>query len=505
MVGIRFDHKALVFFDGERKHPLEMIIPESLVKLSYCGTIERLREKIEIEPLTFIVIDLSLRENDPIEVAVFIRSHQKFHSIPILFSGDRLRPEMVDFEGFDRGHIDFLKRPFRTSEVLFKVNILRSLKESRTDLIQNAKLASIGHLAAGVAHEINNPLAIALGNWNYIQRIMPASIQTQFPELKVRFEKIRCALNRITEIVDGLQTFARKDGDNKEVVAVSQVIRRSVKLVADIFAKTGVILEFHDLNPSLNIIGRRSELQQIVFSLLQNGRDAVRDKAHGKILMTVQEVDSHAVISVTDNGCGIPVEVQDRIFDAFFTTKSVGSGTGLGLAVVSELVEDLGGKISVCSEVGVGTTFKIMIPLCVQSPHLMGGHEEVDPPLKAVVVVGESEMREVLASILKDNGFACMAFENGDEALNLVSQSSCHLVLSEVRSGRKRKPDLLENIHSLNLDPKPYLVAMMLGKGDEDSKEPNEMADHYLFRPYQEEKILEVVRIIKGREVALHS
>ncbi|MBU8849051.1 MAG: GHKL domain-containing protein [Desulfobacterales bacterium] len=234
-------------------------------------------------------------------------------------------------------------------------------------VVESGKLATIGELAAGIAHEINNPVAIMVEEAGWIGDLLEEEDLKECENLD-EFTRALVQINtqgkRCKEITHKLLSFARKTDSTINDVQVNEVITEMVSLTAKMARYNNVIIETN-LNEGLPYIRiSPSELQQVVLNLINNAIDAM-EKTGGtiKIKTKVSTIEkNNLVISMEDNGPGIAKDNLNRIFDPFFTTKSVGKGTGLGLSICYGIIEKMGGKIDVHSQVGVGTKFRIWIP-----------------------------------------------------------------------------------------------------------------------------------------------
>jgi two-component system NtrC family sensor kinase len=232
-------------------------------------------------------------------------------------------------------------------------------------VIETGKLASVGELAAGIAHEINNPVAIMVEEAGWLQDLMEDRAYKTDSELKEfarALEQIRTQGKRCKEITHKLLSFARKTDSRIEDFEIGHLIEEVVSLSAQRAKYSNVEIVSH-LAPRLPAISAsQSELQQVFLNLINNALDAM-DKTGGTLTISARQEDGQILISVSDNGPGIPKAILARIFDPFFTTKPVGSGTGLGLSICYGIIHKMGGTISVRSAVDAGTTFEIHIPV----------------------------------------------------------------------------------------------------------------------------------------------
>ncbi|OGR13241.1 MAG: hypothetical protein A2341_15335 [Deltaproteobacteria bacterium RIFOXYB12_FULL_58_9] len=235
----------------------------------------------------------------------------------------------------------------RTQALTLALERLRCAQEQS---IQTQKMAGIGQLAAGVAHEINNPLGVILGFAQGMERRVPEGDPLRLPVSSIAREAIRCK-----NLVQELLTFSRTTKKATEPVDLNTVVR-SVAGLLESRAKTQGIRVLQELADGLPvIIANNTQVQQVLVNLANNAMDAM--PAEGLLTLRTHQDGHRAVImEVVDTGTGIPEEIRSRVFDPFFTTKEVGKGTGLGLSLIHEIVFQHGGSIDVQSEVGKGTT-----------------------------------------------------------------------------------------------------------------------------------------------------
>ncbi len=249
--------------------------------------------------------------------------------------------------------------------------IMRADKEKaklNQQMIETGKLASVGELAAGIAHEINNPVAIMVEEAGWIEDLLQ---EEEFAESR-NLEEFRRALKQIAtqgrrckEITHKLLSFARKTDATLKDVQLNDLIKEIVELSAQM-ARYNKVNITTDFTPNLPYVSLSpSEMQQVMLNLINNAIDAM-EKTGGTISIgtKISKLEkNHIVITVEDDGPGIPEANLNRIFDPFFTTKPVGKGTGLGLSICYGIVEKMGGKIDVNSAVNEGTRFRIWIPI----------------------------------------------------------------------------------------------------------------------------------------------
>ncbi|MCG2578164.1 ATP-binding protein [Dechloromonas sp. XY25] len=267
--------------------------------------------------------------------------------------------------------------------------LIKKLEEAHNQLLQSEKLASIGQLAAGVAHEVNNPIGFVnsnLGTLNkYITKLLylldlyeavenevPSASRERITAFKVEIdlpflrddmvdligESIE-GTARVRRIVQDLRDFSRPGDSEWQAVDIHAGLESTLNVVwNEIKYKADVARDYADL-PMVECLP--SQLNQVFLNLLVNAAQAIPGR--GVITLRTRREGEHVAISVQDTGCGMPPEIRDRIFDPFFTTKPVGQGTGLGLSVTYGIVEKHGGRIEVASELGQGTTFTVRLPV----------------------------------------------------------------------------------------------------------------------------------------------
>ena len=231
-------------------------------------------------------------------------------------------------------------------------------------VIESGRLASIGELAAGIAHEINNPVAIMVQEAGWIDDLLgegdPCSGEN-LEEITRAVGQIRTQGDRCKEITYKLLSFARKTDPTVREVELNEVVAEVIGLTSQKTRYANVHIET-ELSPDLPTIqASPSELQQVLLNLVNNAIDAI-ERPGGTVTVATGAAGNEVVLEVRDTGKGIPEANLGRIFDPFFTTKPVGQGTGLGLPICYGIVEKMGGRITVESEIEKGTTFTVFIP-----------------------------------------------------------------------------------------------------------------------------------------------
>jgi C4-dicarboxylate-specific signal transduction histidine kinase len=235
----------------------------------------------------------------------------------------------------------------------------QELRDKQEQLVQAAKLATLGELTTGVAHELNNPLnniGLFVGNAMDVAQLGVGEPERIVRELRNAMQQV----GKATQIISHLRTFGRAASVSRQPVSLNQVIERSLTLMHEQLRLRDITVEL-DLGPApLVVVGNAIQLEQVFINLLTNARDAMAD-ARGKVIRVAGAVqDGGVALTFSDTGPGIPEGLEQRIFDPFFTTKEVGKGTGLGLSITYGIIKEHGGTITVAR--GPGATFLIQLP-----------------------------------------------------------------------------------------------------------------------------------------------
>jgi CheY-like chemotaxis protein/two-component sensor histidine kinase len=228
-------------------------------------------------------------------------------------------------------------------------------------------MASLGTLAAGIAHEINNPLAYVTGNLEAMAEALHGAQQLSGPdceELAAVVGDARDGAERVRKIVHGLRSFSRsKEQDPRTPLVVADVLDAALRLTGNEVRHRAQLVR--ELGPAPRVIADDGQLTQVFINLLVNASHAIPEGHSDENRITVRtrtDDQGRAVVEVADTGQGMPPEVQARVFDPFFTTKNVGEGTGLGLSICHGIITGLGGQISVESAPGRGTVVRVVLP-----------------------------------------------------------------------------------------------------------------------------------------------
>ena len=238
-------------------------------------------------------------------------------------------------------------------------------------LLQSARLVSLGQMAAGMAHELNQPLTVVETTAGDICLRLMEGLPLETDELREMMEDVRGVVDRMAGTVDHLRVFSRDVSEEpRQAMDVNEVIESSLKMMSTQLENHGIDLSL-DLSDALpKVWGHPHPLEQVVLNLLSNARDTVDERAEmeeagydKRIQIRTRAEDNAVVIEVEDNGVGMDEATRQRLFEPFFTTKDADRGTGLGLSIIYAIVRNHDGQITVESEPGVGTTFRVMLPV----------------------------------------------------------------------------------------------------------------------------------------------
>ena len=236
--------------------------------------------------------------------------------------------------------------------------------ELNAKLLQADKLAALGKMAAGIAHEVNNPLAVIGEKTGWMEDLLEEEEfrgSPNYQEYKTSLEKISLHVERARKIIYNMLSYARKMEPHLEDINVNDVVNQTVTFLDNMARINDIEIET-DLQPDLPIIaGDQAKLQQVFLNLINNAMDAIGKD--GRVHVRTGNENSHITVDIHDDGPGIPKALQRKIFDPFFTTKQEGNGTGLGLWICFDIVQNMGGTIRLESAEGEGSTFSVALPI----------------------------------------------------------------------------------------------------------------------------------------------
>ena len=234
------------------------------------------------------------------------------------------------------------------------------LRSTRNEMVQAGKLAMLGQMAAGITHELNQPLTAIRAFADNASTFLSRGKLDRADE---NLRHISAASARMGNIVAQLKGFARKSPESVAVVEVNQAIQAAALLLQSEFDRHGVRLELHMPEP-LHVLGDTVRIEQVLINLLRNALDAVEHSAQKNVRLVLQADDQQVTIRILDSGSGLPEEVVKHLFEPFFTTKATGHGLGLGLAISSSIVQAMNGHLTARNQAPCGAEFVVSMPRC---------------------------------------------------------------------------------------------------------------------------------------------
>ena len=249
-------------------------------------------------------------------------------------------------------------------EVIERVRAERTLRDAQDELIQTGKLAVIGQLSTGIAHELNQPLAaLRTLSGNAARFLERGDVGTA----RANLERIAQLVDRMGLITGQLKTFARKSSGERQPVDVRQVVANAVALLEQRLKTANAQVRVHFAEGELYALCDANRLQQVIVNLIGNALDAMTDQANPTVELDGAASDATVRLAVRDHGPGLSAEAQSRLFEPFFTTKEAGVGLGLGLAISAGIVSDFGGTLSGANHPSGGALFTLEIPLAAEA------------------------------------------------------------------------------------------------------------------------------------------
>ncbi len=364
--------------------------------------------------------------------------------------------------------------------------------EMQRKVFQTSKMASIGELAEGVGHEINNPLAIVMGNMHILKTKMLRDKITDKDYFDL-LEKQFYAAERIATIVKGLKSFVESNDQENILINLNTVIKETLSLIKKVYIQKGITIEANLSETDPIILGNSSFLKQVIINLLSNARDAVIESDNKQIKISTQLDNSQAILKIQDKGHGIPEEIKDRIFESFFTTKGTGEGVGLGLSVSKKMITGMGGEINSESNPELGTIISISFPLN-DSVEKENNEQRLvcnTNSLKGKILVVDDEefIRTILEEYLIDFGFTVELAENGKVALEMIKNKHYDYVITDLKMPIMNGEELIKQIATLKLDNTKILVIT----GNMSINLSCMHIDGYLYKPFSKDDICKML------------
>ena len=322
----------------------------------------------EAESFDAIILDLQMPGMDGLEALKALKAKKPEIQV-ILLTGHATVEKSV--EAMKLGAMDLMEKPADLKTLSDKIKKAQTNKmvliekqaeeKMNVQAIEAGKLASVGELASGIAHEINNPIAIMVEEAGWLSDLLSdedLANPQNMEEFRRALNQIKAQGGRCKDITHKLLFFAKKTDSRVRQVQINEIIEETVSTSEQRAKESNVTIVTHLDQELPNVSASPSEMQQVLLNLINNAIDAIGTRG-GTIEITSRLNGGDVAIDVADTGQGIPNELINRIFDPFFTTKPVGKGTGLGLSICYGIIKKMGGDITLNSSVGMGATFHV--------------------------------------------------------------------------------------------------------------------------------------------------
>ncbi|MBF0450043.1 MAG: response regulator [Candidatus Magnetomorum sp.] len=434
-----------------------------------------------------ILLDWMMPSMDGIEVLSAIRQKSEFRNIRVIMMTVKAQAEDV-LKAWEAGAHGYLIKPIEKLDLMkilerkmLEKKMLDKQDEERSDmeshLRQAQKMDAIGTLAGGIAHDFNNILFPIMA---YSEMIKENPENTA--GVKKYIGQVQVAAKRAQELVKQILTFSRRTEQTPLAVEVGLILKEALKLLQPAFP-ANIQIQFQILKNCKMIFADPTQIHQVIINLCTNAKHAMQPKGgqlsiclrnlpdNETLLLNLQPDVGYLELKVGDTGTGIPEDIMENIFEPFFTTKEVGKGTGMGLSVVYGIVKNLGGSVSVKSEVGKGTVFRLYLPVIKERPKsceakkskkIVGGTEKI------LVVDDEPVIAEMLSKVLKGLGYQVAVFTSCSETIKESRQNGGDLLITDCSMPEMTGVELAEQFW---LKQANFPVILMTGYSETLSKE----------------------------------
>jgi signal transduction histidine kinase len=427
--------RTLLIVDDDSGHreALDQLLSHEGFHVTGCSNGREALDWLRIGRPDLILLDLKMPAMDGLQFRAAQKEDPELSRIPVIALSADLSAA-IDADAH-------LKRPFDPEMLVATIGDLllaREHGELQSRIAQTDRLTSLGTLAAGVAHEINNPLAYVLLNIDYarseLAQLVGGSGGDRVREVRLALDRVSEGAGRIRDIVRGLKTFSRPESETVAPLQVARVLESTLAMIENEIRHGAHVVK--ELEPVPEVVANEARLGQVFLNLLLNALQALPEgrAEQNEIRVVVRSPTAeHVVVEVHDNGVGIPADVRPRIFEPFFTTKPIGVGTGLGLAICHGIVTSLGGTLSVDSEPGHGSVFRVELPA---APSTAGatttvGVSDAPPQLPSPTVHGR-------ILVIDDEPTVCLSLERllAGEG-EVVAVTSARAALELMESGQR--------------------------------------------------------------------
>lgn len=376
-------------------------------------------------------------------------------------------------------------------------------RQIQLKLLQREKMAALGQLVSGIAHELNNPLTAIMG---YAQLLLGHGLQaTQLSEASKVFQEAE----RARRIVKNLLYFARENKPERTRVDLNEIVERTLALRGYELKVENIVVQC-DLAPDLpETVGDPFQLQQVALNLLVNAEQALLlGRGRGHVWIRTRRLDNNRIVlEVSDDGPGIPLDIASRIFDPFFTTKPSGIGTGLGLSIVYGIVQQHSGEVTFESRPGAGTKFLVELPVISlpveKHPAALAAPASETPAGatgRILVVEDEATVAQLIVDVLREEGHQVEAVLDSQEGLTRISRTNFDLVICDLRMPRLDGPAFFEALVAAGSPVQKRIIFITgdtLAPRTMEFLEPHGLP--YLAKPFLVEELkLAVHRMLEG-------
>lgn len=333
-----------------------------------------------------ILLDIMMPDMDGYKVCELMKNSEKTKDIPIIFITAKDETSNKT-RGFQLGAVDYITKPFDALEVLARIKThltireyatsLELLVEERTQQLVHAdRLATLGMFSAAIAHEIKNPLSYISGNVQFFKLFFKIAepilerhidedstgrMQKDLQEVRKKMEDIFYGIKIIAKLIDNLRSYSREKETLLETIPLINIVNDAINIIGHKLKFKNI--EPHiSISPDINIFCNSQKLIQVFINIIDNSCNILKNLDNGRIEIRAEELNDKIDINISDNGPGVPREIERRIFAPFFTTKNKDEGTGLGLFIVSNIIKEHGGKIELLPYNGKGAKFHITLP-----------------------------------------------------------------------------------------------------------------------------------------------
>ncbi|MCY4524427.1 MAG: ATP-binding protein [Halobacteriovoraceae bacterium] len=387
-------------------------------------------------------------------------------------------------------------------------NQTEEIKKNHTQIVKADKLASIGELTASITNDLNNPLAIASGNCELMNAYFSEKDLNKVKESLVKCNKeLQAALARINEIILNMKNFLNRDEDKKEYCHLKDIINEASDMVDQSFKKAGCAIKKDFSDENIASFVHRVKMEQIIVNLLENALYAMQDAKQQKgevIIRLYQDKEEHAIIEVEDNGPGIPLEMRDKVFNTFFSTKKSEGGSGLGLAISTKIIDAHRGTLKLEKKESRGALFRICLPILELGGFLQ--HQNLGNPLdfsddkkegkKILVLESDIKALNVLTEFLEDTGHVSIGSVNGVNALKILKSLDVDLIITGYDMPKINGSLFTQKVREIGITcPVLYLANEDYRDKYEEDKDKYQVAG-LILKPFDRDDILRIIKSI---------